>query len=53
MSLGDTARHAHPTNEHYLPLLYAVALRREGEPLSFFHVGIEMGSLSMRGVRIG
>jgi len=53
MSLGDTARHAHPTNEHYLPLLYAVALRREGEPLSFFHEGIEMGSLSMRGVRIG
>ena len=53
LSLGDVARHAHPTNEHYLPLLYAAAPRREGEPLSFFHEGIEMGSMSMRGVRIG
>jgi 4,5-DOPA dioxygenase extradiol len=52
-SLGDIARHAHPTSEHYLPLLYSVALRREDEPISFFHEGIEMGSLSMRGVRIG
>lgn len=52
LSLGDTARHAHPSNEHYLPLLYAAALRREGEQVSFFHEGIEMGSLSMRGVRV-
>jgi 4,5-DOPA dioxygenase extradiol len=52
-SLGALARQAHPTSEHYLPLLYAAALRREGEQLSFFHEGIEMGSMSMRGVRIG
>jgi 4,5-DOPA dioxygenase extradiol len=52
-SLGRTAQLAHPTNEHYLPLLYAAALRREGEPVSFFHEGLEMGSISMRGVRIG
>jgi 4,5-DOPA dioxygenase extradiol len=52
-SLGAVAREAHPTNEHYLPLLYAIALRRAGEPLSFFYEGVEMGSLSMRGVRIG
>lgn len=52
-SLGRVASLAHPTNEHYLPLLYAAALRREGEPISFFHEGIDMGSVSMRGVRFG
>ncbi len=52
-SLGRVAQLAHPTDEHYLPLLYAAALRREGEQLAFFHEGIEMGSMSMRGVRIG
>ena len=51
--LGALARQAHPTREHYLPLLYAAALRRSGDELSFFHEGIEMGSMSMRGVRIG
>jgi 4,5-DOPA dioxygenase extradiol len=52
-SLGRLASLAHPTNEHYLPLLYAAALRRVGEPVSFFHEGIDMGSVSMRGVRFG
>ena len=52
-SLGSTADLAVPTNEHYLPLLYAAALRREGEPLVFTHDGIEMGSVSMRCLRIG
>jgi 4,5-DOPA dioxygenase extradiol len=42
-----------PTNEHYLPLLYAVALRREGDALAFTHTGIDLGSVSMRCVRIG
>jgi 4,5-DOPA dioxygenase extradiol len=52
-SLGRLAGLAHPTNEHYVPLLYAAAVRREGEPVSFFHEGIDMGSVSMRGVRFG
>jgi 4,5-DOPA dioxygenase extradiol len=52
-SLGQIARLAVPTNDHYLPLLYAVALRREGEPVSFTYEGMEMGSLSMRCVRVG
>jgi 4,5-DOPA dioxygenase extradiol len=50
---GYLARTAHPTREHYLPLIYANALRLPGEKVSFFHEGIEMGSISMRGVRIG
>ena len=51
--LGYVAALAVPTNEHYLPLLYAVALRREGDALAFTHTGIDLGSVSMRCVRIG
>jgi len=50
---GYLARTAHPTREHYLPLIYVNSLRLPGEKVSFFHEGIEMGSISMRGVRIG
>jgi 4,5-DOPA dioxygenase extradiol len=52
-SLGDIARRAVPTNDHYLPLLYAVALREQDDSVSFPYEGMEMGSLSMRCVRIG
>lgn len=46
--LGAAARLAVPTNDHYLPLLYAAALRREDEDVEFIYEGLEMGSLSMR-----
>lgn len=52
-SLGDLARLAAPTNDHYLPLLYAAALRDEDEPLTFTHTGVDFGSVSMRCLRIG
>ncbi len=52
-SLGETASRAVPTNDHYLPLLYAMALRGAEEPVAFTYEGMEMGSLSMRCVRIG
>jgi 4,5-DOPA dioxygenase extradiol len=39
--------------EHYLPLLYILALQKAGEPVSFFNEKIWGGSLSMRGLRIG
>ena len=42
-----------PTNEHYLPLLYILALQQPGEPVSFFAEGVPLGSISMRSVRIG
>lgn len=51
--LGRTAERAVPTNEHYLPLLYAAAMRRDGDEVAFTHEGIDMGSVSMRCVRIG
>ncbi len=51
--LGQPARLSIPTNEHYLPLLYALALQEEGEPVKFFAEGMAYGSLSMRSLWIG
>ncbi len=41
------------TAEHYVPLLYTLALKDENEPVSFFADKVTGGSLSMRSVRIG
>lgn len=43
---------AAPTPEHYLPLLYALALQQEGEIVEFFNVKV-IGSLSMTSMLIG
>ncbi len=51
--LGRTARLSIPTNEHYLPLLYALAARDRGEKTVYFGEGITLGSISMRSLRIG
>ncbi|MGH2643361.1 MAG: 4,5-DOPA dioxygenase extradiol [Chitinophagaceae bacterium] len=42
-----------PTPEHYLPLLYSLALKEENEKLSLFNDKPVAGSLSMTSVRIG
>lgn len=52
-ALGEAARLAIPTSEHYLPLLYVLALQQPGEPASFFAEGLTLGSISMRSLRIG
>ena len=41
-------RLAVPTNEHFLPLLYATALAEADERPLFFHESFEHGSISMR-----
>ena len=51
--LGRDAEPAIPTNEHYLPMLYALALRSADEPLRFFADKVTMGSISMRAFQIG
>jgi 4,5-DOPA dioxygenase extradiol len=51
--LGESARLSIPTNEHYLPALYALALREDSEPITFFNEGIVSGAVSMRGFQIG
>jgi 4,5-DOPA dioxygenase extradiol len=52
-NLGQDAMSSCPTPDHYLPLLYVVGLRREGEPVSFPVEGFDGGSMSMAAVRIG
>lgn len=46
-ALGKSARLAIPTPEHYLPMLYAVALREKGESVTFFNDVPVAGSLTM------
>lgn len=52
-SLGRDALLSVPTPEHYLPLLYILALRREDEQVSFPVEGFDGGSISMLTVKIG
>jgi 4,5-DOPA dioxygenase extradiol len=52
-SLGKDALLSIPTPEHYLPLLYVLALRRPGEPVTFPVEGVDGGSISMLSVRVG
>lgn len=51
--LGRDATLSVPTPDHYLPLLYVIALAREGEPVSFPVEGVDGGSVSMLTVRVG
>jgi 4,5-DOPA dioxygenase extradiol len=51
--LGRDALLAAPTPDHYLPLLYVIALRRDGEAVSFPVEGFDGGSISMLTVQIG
>jgi 4,5-DOPA dioxygenase extradiol len=52
-TLGRDALLSVPTPDHYLPLLYVIAQRREGEPISFPVEGFDGGSVSMLAVQIG
>lgn len=48
--LGKIATLAHPTNDHYLPLMYALGLRNKTDKFSFFNTTFDLGSISMRSV---
>ena len=52
-SLGKAVQLAIPTPEHYLPMLYALSLRQEGESLSYFNDQPVAGSLTMTSFTIG
>jgi 4,5-DOPA dioxygenase extradiol len=51
--LGQAARLAVPTNEHFLPLLYILALQERNEAIRFFTEKVTLGTISMRSVWIG
>jgi len=52
-NMGSTALLAVPTLDHYLPLIYAIALQEKNDPLTFVHEGFQHGSISMRCIQIG
>lgn len=51
--LGDAVRLAVPTPEHYLPMLYILAMKGKGEPVAYFNDKAVAGSLSMTSFIIG
>ena len=51
-NLGKAAQLSIPSNEHYLPLLYSLALQDSKDNLSYFNESVGMGSMSMRSVML-
>lgn len=51
--MGDQAHLAIPTNEHFLPLLYVLALREPSDTVHFFCDRVTLGSISMRSIQFG
>lgn len=49
-ALGAVAHQAHPTYEHYLPLLYAAGAARSTDTPRFFNTGYQGAAISMRSV---
>jgi 4,5-DOPA dioxygenase extradiol len=46
--LGALAQLAHPTYDHYLPLLHAAGATDPGEPVRFFNSSYQLASIAMR-----
>ena len=51
--LGREALLSIPTPDHYLPLLYVIATRQQGELITFPIEGIDGGSISMLSAQVG
>ena len=51
--LGKEVQMAIPSPDHFLPLLYVLALQEENESISFFNDKAVMGSLTMTSLKIG
>jgi 4,5-DOPA dioxygenase extradiol len=51
--LGHAAQLSVPTNDHYLPLLYAIGLMEKDEPISHIYEGYQFAGLSMRCFQAG
>jgi 4,5-DOPA dioxygenase extradiol len=51
--LGREALLSIPTPDHYLPLLYVIATRQQGELITFPIEGVDGGSISMLSAQVG
>jgi len=52
-NMGEEAKIGIPTWDHYLPLIYTIALQEKDDPVKFIHEGFQHGSVSMRCIQIG
>jgi len=52
-SKSISTSYAVPTLDHYLPMIYVVALQAKNEPLKFIYEGFQNRSISMRSFQIG
>lgn len=52
-TLGRDAQLSAPTPDHYLPLLYVMGARQNGDEVTFPVEGVDGGSVSMLSVQIG
>jgi 4,5-DOPA dioxygenase extradiol len=52
-TLGREALLSIPTPDHYLPLLYVIGARQQGDPVTFPVEGVDGGSISMLSVQVG
>jgi 4,5-DOPA dioxygenase extradiol len=52
-SLGKAVDLSVPTPEHYLPLLYTLALKDDNDAVNFFNDKLVYGSIAMTSVKIG
>jgi 4,5-DOPA dioxygenase extradiol len=52
-NLGPDARLSIPTPDHYLPLLYVIGSRQQGEVVTFPVEGVNGGSISMLTAQVG
>ena len=50
---SDDGREAHPTPDHWLPLIYAYAATDDRDPTRFPQTGFDWGSISMRSIILG
>ena len=50
LEMGQIARLAHPTHDHFLPLIYALGLRSEKDEIEYFNDEMVMASISMRSI---
>ncbi|HEY3414901.1 MAG TPA: 4,5-DOPA dioxygenase extradiol [Armatimonadota bacterium] len=51
--LGEAARMSIPTDDHYRPILAALGLSEQSDPIRFFNEGIDLASIGMRSFVLG
>ena len=50
LTWGESAQWAHPSHEHFLPLLYAAGAVQAGDACQFFTTGFQAAGIGMRSV---